>query len=142
MAVATGRIGYVYLVGDQLKDWGLSRKASRSSKLAAAQAERWTGDLNPDIVVTEKVSLQSTKSAKTRSLIAAIQVVTAQANVLDMFVTHNSEFRNKYEEAKHLAERFPEIAAWVPRARRIWEPEPKNTVLFEALAMATVIIDG
>ena len=142
IAVATGRIGYVFLVGDQLKDWGLSRKASRNPKLAAVQANKWITNLRPDIVVTEKVPPHSTKSAKTRSLIEAIQFVTAKANVLDMFVHHTSAFRNKYEEAKHLGERFPEIAAWVPRARRIWEPEPKNTVLFEALALASVVTDS
>ena len=141
MAVATGLIGYVFLVGDQLKDWGLSRKASRNPELAAVQANKWITDLKPDIVVTEKVPPHSSKSAKTRLLIAAIQFVAAKASVLDMFVSHTSAFKNKYEEAQHLGERFPEIAAWVPRARRIWEPEPKNTVLFEALALATVIID-
>ena len=141
MAVATGRIGYVYLVGDKLKDWGLSRKASRNPTLAAAQANKWISDLKPDILVTEKLLPQSTKSEKTRSLIAAVQFVAAKANVLDMFVAHTSTFKNKYEEAKCLGDRFPEIAAWVPRARRIWEPEPKNTVLFEALALAVAIID-
>ena len=141
MAVATGRIGYVFVIGDKLKDWGLSRKASRSPALAALQAETWLNHLKPDIVITEKVPPLSTKSQKTRSLIEAIQSIAASANVLDMFVARNSLFSNKYAEAAHLGERFPEISAWVPRPRRIWEPEPKNTVLFEALALATIVID-
>ena len=141
IAVATGRIGYVYLIGDRLRDWGLSRKASNNPTLAAAQTEKWIADLNPDIVVTEKVPETSTKSFKTRSLIEAIRRVATNANLLDVCVSRASIFENKYEEAKHLGERFPEISAWVPKPRRIWEPEPKNTVLFEALGFATFVID-
>lgn len=141
IAVATGRIGYVYLIGDRLRDWGLSRKASINPTLAASQTEKWIADLNPDVVVTEKVSKTSTKSFKTRSLIEVIQRVAANANLLDVCVIRSSIFKNKYEEAKHLGERFPEINAWVPKPRRIWEPEPKNTVLFEALGLAQSVLD-
>ena len=141
IAVATGRVGYVYLIGDRLQDWGLSRKASINSTLAAAQTEKLIADLHPDVLVTEKVSKISTKSFKTRSLIESVQRVAANANLLNVSVLRANIFKNKYEEAKHLGERFPEISAWVPRARRIWEPEPKNTVLFEALALATGVID-
>ena len=142
IAVATGRIGYVYFIGDKLRDWGLSRKASANSTLAAAQADRWIRDLVPDVVVTEKFPKTSSKSAKTKSLIEAIQSVAAKANLLDVCVTRASTLKNKYEEAKHLGERFPEISAWVPRIRRIWEAEPKNTILFEALALAVCVIDN
>ena len=141
IAVATGRIGYVYLISDRLRDWGLSRKASINPTLAAAQTEKWIVDLNPDVLVTEKVSKISTKSFKTRSLIESVQRVAANANLLDVSVVRANIFKNKYEEAKHLGERFPEISAWVPRARRIWEPEPKNTVLFEALGLAVSVLD-
>ena len=142
IAVATGRVGYVYHFGGKLRDWGLSRKASISPALAAAQADRWIRNLNPDVVVTEKVPKTSTKSTKTRSLIEAIQTVAAKANLLDVCVARGSIFKNKYEEAKHLGDLFPEISAWVPRPRRIWEPEPRNTILFEALALACIVIEN
>ena len=141
IAVATGRIGYVYLIGDRLRDWGLSRRTSINPTLAAAQTEKWIADLAPDLVVTEKVSKTSTKSFKTKTLIEAIQRVAANANLLDVCVSRASIFKNKYEEARHLGERFPEITAWVPKPRRIWEPEPKNTVLFEALGMGVSVLE-
>ena len=142
IAVATGRIGYVYLIGDTLKDWGLSRKASKSPALAARQTEKWIDEFSPDVVVTEHVPKTSTKSSKTRAIIEAIQSVAAKAQLLDVCVARIQKFKNKYEEAAHLAERFPDITLWVPKPRRIWEPEPRTTVLFEALALAAVVMEG
>ena len=142
IAVATGRIGYVYLVGQRLMDWGLSRKASRDTQSASAQAKEWIAELEPDVVITQNVPKSSTKSVKTRALIEAITKVARDAHLLDVQVTKPHFFKNKYEEAAALGERFPEIAIWVPKIRRLWEPEPRTTVLFEALAMACVLIDG
>jgi ribosomal protein L17 len=142
IAAATGRIGYVFLIGGKLRDWGLSRKASKSPALAAAQTQTWINELQPDVVVTEKVSTTSTKGTKTRHLIEAIAKVATRAKLLDVAVSRLHTHKNKYEEAKYLGERFPEINAWVPRMRRIWEPEPRNTILFEALALACVVVAG
>ena len=141
IAVATGRIGYVNLIGDKLKDWGLSRKASKTPALAAAQAEQWIAYLAPDVIVTEIVPKTSTKSVKTRALIEAIQNVAAKAKLLDVHVPRIQLHKNKYEEAEQLAERYPELSLWVPKPRRIWEPEPRATVLFEALALAASLLE-
>ena len=142
MAVATGRIGYVYLLGNKLKDWGLSRKASKNAMLAGTQAHIWIDELSPDIVITESVPKSSTKSMKTRELIEAVANAARNAHVLDVQVIKTHFFKNKYEEAAALAERFPELTIWVPKMRRLWESEPRATVLFEALALACVVIDG
>jgi len=141
IAVATGRIGYVFLIGDRLKDWGLSRKASKSPALAASQTEQWIAELEPDVVVTEIVPKTSTKSFKTRALIDAIQAVAARAKLLDVHVPRIQLHKNKYDEAEALGNRFPDLALWVPKPRRIWEPEPRTTVLFEALALAVILIE-
>ena len=140
IAVATGRIGCVLLIGGELRDWRLSRTAARSAKVARAQAEKWIDVLRPDVVVTEAVPKRSSKSTKTRQLIDAIAAVAGEKELLDVKVVRTSLFENKYEEAKALGQRFPEIAAWVPKKRRIWEPEPRNTIYFEALALAMQVM--
>ena len=142
IAAATGRIGYVFLIGGKLRDWGLSKKASKSPANAAEQTRLWIERLKPDVVVTEKVSATSTKGTKSKHLIEAIARVASQSKLLDVCVARASDFKNKYDEAKQLGERFPEISAWVPRLRRIWEPEPRNTILFEALALACIVIEN
>jgi hypothetical protein len=135
-AVATGRMGCVFLVGGELRDWRLSKKAAQSVELARTYAGTWIGALCPDVVVTEDVSKRSHKGKKTRELITAVSGVAARKGLLDVKVHRTSSFTNKYEEAEALGNRFPEIAAWVPKKPRIWETEPQNTVYFEALALA------
>ena len=141
LAAATGRIGHVLLVGERLLDWGLSRRAAKGPELAAHHAQKLIDDLKPDVVVTENFAKTSTKGSKTRSLIDAIGRVAERAKLLDTKVTRPQEFHNKYEEAEHLGVLFPEISAWVPKPRRLWEPEPRTTVLFEALALACVVVE-
>ena len=141
IAAATGRIGYVFFISGKLRDWGLSRKASKSPALAAAQTKMWIEQLSPDAVVTEKVAKTSAKSAKTKYMIEAINMVASREQLLDIQVARVSDFKNKYDEAKHLGERFPEMSIWVPRPRRIWEPEPRNTILFEALSLACTAME-
>jgi len=132
-AVATGRIGHVLVIGERLMDWGLSKRASQNTELAALHAHRLNNELKPDVVVTEQVPKYSTKGVKTRALIEAIAAIAAKANLLDIRVHRPHDFPNKYAEAQYLGTKFPEIAAWVPRPRRLWEPEPRVTVVFEAL---------
>lgn len=141
IAAATGRIGHVLVIGERLLDWGLSRMASTSPELAAKHAEKLIADLAPDVVVTEDIPKTSTKGSRTRQLIDAITRVAERAKLLSMRVQHTHDFPNKYEEAAHLATRFPEITAWVPKKRRLWDSEPRNTVLFEALSLACVVIE-
>ena len=136
IAVATGRIAYVFMIGGELRDWGMSRKASKSPEHASKQAKSWIDRLKPDVVVTEKTDDRSRKGAKSKQLIEAITQVTASEYLLDVAVTRIKLFKDKYIEAKALTEQFPELEAWVPKKPRIWEPEPRNTTYFEALSLA------
>lgn len=141
MAAATGRIGHVLLAGEKLLDWGLSRKASKSPALAVTHTQKLIGKLKPDVVVTEDIPKTSTKSPKTRKLIQVVSRVAERAILLDIRMKASRSFPNKYEEAAHLSTRFPEITAWVPKKRRLWEPEPRNTILFEALSLGCAAIE-
>ena len=136
IAVATGRIGYVYFIGDALRDWGISRRASRSPALAAAKAQAWITTLKPDVVVSERPDTARHKGAQSKALMEVISKIAADAPVLDIAVERKRNFRNKYAEATELAKRYPELLPWLPRVRRLWEPEPRNMIYFEAMALA------
>ncbi|WP_421726098.1 hypothetical protein [Bauldia sp.] len=47
VAAASQQIGFVFFIDGELVDWGLSAKASRSPKFAAAQLNRWIAKLGP-----------------------------------------------------------------------------------------------
>jgi hypothetical protein len=66
--------------------------------------------------------------------------VAADHELLDIAVERPSLFPNKYAEAEALAARYPELAAWKPKPRRFFDNEPRNTVLFEALALGDFIV--
>lgn len=142
VAAASGRVGYVYLVGGKLKDWRMSGKAAESPSAAAEQTQKWINRLKPEVVVTEKPVEAAKKGDKTKEIIGAIASTAEHNYVLDVSVVREHGFANKYEEAEDLAKRYPEIMAWLPKKRRFFDNEPRNTVLFEALSLAETVMRG
>lgn len=141
IAVATGRVGYVFLIDGALKLFELSCSASKSPKHATKKVQEWIGYLQPDVIITEKITEQSRKGAETHQLIEAITRIADDAPMNNAEVVRERRFPNKYEEAAAHGERFPEIRPWVPKMPPIWLPEPRNTIYFEALSLALVVID-
>lgn len=141
IAVATGRIGYVFFENDELVDWKMSKKASKSSRAARDQVQKWIAFFKPDVLVTEKIGKLTRKGDHAKQIIAAIAKVAADPELLDVSVTRVQHFKNKYEEARALAERFPVIASRVPREPKLWQSEPFGTIYFEAMALALQVVD-
>lgn len=139
-AAATGRVGSVFLVGDRLLDWQISDKAADSGVDAAAHAQALINNLTPDVVVTEELETASHKGKHTLALIAAIARTAEHNNLLDVSVPREHRYPNKYAEADALVEQYPELAPWKPMKRRFYDNEPRNTVLFEALALANQML--
>lgn len=139
VAVTSDRVGSVLLVGDRLMDWRISGKAGTSVVAAQVHAQSLINTLMPDVVVTETPGVALRKGQRTKDMIAAIARVAADNCLLDVSVERNQTYANKYAEAEALVERWPDIAAWKPKKRRFFDSEPRNTVLFEALALAKVV---
>lgn len=139
IAVASGRVGYVFLVGDHLTDWKMSRLAAKSTAKAVGIVQQWIIDLQPDVVVTEKIDSAKKKGQRTKEIIAAIAAITAHNYVLDVSVNRTQEYANKYEEAAVLAGKYPDLKPWLPKKRRFFDNEPRATILFEALALALTV---
>ena len=141
LAAASGRIGMVFLIGDRLMDWRISNFAARSPKAASKYAQTLITALKPDVVVTERIDAARYKGGSTKELVAAMAEAATKHEVLDVSVPRERRYPNKYAEADALVERYPELAPWKPKTRRFFDNEPRNTVLFEALALAEAIID-
>lgn len=142
VAAASGRIAYVYLIGNRLMDWRISDRASDSEEEAAKSAARWIETLQPDVVVTEDTLGAKKKGHHTKEIIAAIAAVAAEAELLDVCVVREQRYPNKYVEARALCERYPDLTPWLPHRRLLLDNEHRNTVIFEALALAQVILQG
>lgn len=140
-AAATGRVGSVFLVGGKLIDWHISNKAAESGIEAAGHAQTLINDLLPDVIVTEELETATHKGKHTLALIAAIARTAEHNHLLDVSAPRDHHFRNKYAEADALVEQYPELAPWKPMKRRFYDNEPRNTVLFEALALGLSLRD-
>ena len=134
IAASSGKVGFVFLIENELLDWGLSVKASKSPELAAKQAKKWIDYYQPDLIITEKITTHSRKSAHNHAVIRAIADEAVDADAQHIEVDRVQEYANKYAEAEALGAIYPTISNWVPKKRKLWEAEPKNMVLFEALS--------
>lgn len=142
IAAASKRVGYVFLVDGKLKDWRVSEKAAKGPSEAAELTQTWINQLRPDALATEKLGKASKRGEKTKELIAAIAGIAEHNYVLDVAVERSHDYANKYDEAAALAERYPELKAWLPKKRRFFDNEPRNIVLFEALSLADKVLRG
>lgn len=136
VAAAKGRVGYVYIVEGELLDWGLSIKAAKSTNNLAAWLQKLINELKPDVVVTEKDTASCRKGKRAKRLIATAQELASHNYVLDISVEKQRLHECKYTEAKALVKKYPELTGWLPKKRPYFGSEPRNTILFEALALA------
>lgn len=136
IAAATGRIGYALLSDGDLVDWGMSRPASLSPELSAAQTKEWLTMFQPEVVVTEKLSASCRKRGRTLALIPAISQAASEAGALSVSVERIQGYKDKYAEAQALARLFPALSNQIPPKPPIWLPEPRPMIIFEALALA------
>ncbi len=130
------RIGYAVLTDGELHDWGLSEKAAGSQADAAMKAERWIKLYRPDLILTEAMTPQSRKGGHARQLVDALAEQALQSGALHQSVMRVQQFANKYEEIEAICLRYPQIKLWAPEPRKFFEKEPRETIYFEAIALA------
>lgn len=136
LAAASQKIGFVFLKGGEVLDWGLARKASRDVDAAFDQSAAWIDYYKPSRVVIEEVDGGTRKGKHTISLIHAFDGAAGDRGVEVFALPRRRHHRNKYVEAAALAAKHPRIAPWIPRTRKAWESEPHKIIMFEALALA------
>jgi hypothetical protein len=141
IAVASGKVAYVFLIDGKLKDWHCSRAASLSAPKGRSLFRRAVARFEPSLVVTEDPFKPTRKSGCSLEVLNALVQELTDSATPHYLVQRDQQFANKYDEAQSLAERFPTIAPWLPKTPKIWEAEPVSAIYFEALSMAALIID-
>lgn len=142
LAIAAGsrHVAYAFFTGDRLTDWKISDRARNGSEDVVRLVRAWIADLGPTAVVSERPDTASKKGVKAKALIAAIADEVQSANIVHVAVSRSHEFANKYEEAAFFAARYPDLTPWLPPKRIFYENEPRNMILFEAVALADVVL--
>ena len=141
VAVAYGKIAYVFLIDGELKDWQSSKEASLEPARGRSFLRRAVMRLEPDFVVTEDPFGPTRKRGKSRSVLYALTQELTDSAMVHRLIRRDQSFANKYAEARALAERFPAIAPWLPKTPKLWMSEPRNTIYFEALSMAVRVLE-
>jgi hypothetical protein len=136
IVAASEKIGFAYLDGYDLRDWGLSLKASENVDTAFAQMNSWLDRYAPNIVLVEYLSEESRKGKRSRALTEALVAATRDRDIPWERVVPPRSGTGKYDEARRMAEIFPQLKSRLPRRRRKWEHEPHAIVYFEAAALA------
>jgi hypothetical protein len=143
IAVASGKVGYVFLHHGRLQDWGITVKAAKNGGDLVGLVQSLINEWQPAVVVTEDCGDGCRKGDKTKRLIRSLSELASHNAVLDVSVPRPRTFQSKYEEAQVLVAKHPEIAGHLPaQRRRIFDFEPRGMVLFEALALAHEVMRG
>ena len=135
VAAASGKVGHAFFIDDELCYFDLSVKAAESLENAYAHVTKLIAYYNADVLVTEEITANSRKGDRSHALISAIEKAGRDAGITVSPVKREQTYTNKYEEAAALAERFPDLKPILPKPRRTWETEPRETIIFESVVL-------
>ena len=136
IAVASGKTGFVFMVDGVLMDWGMSHAAAATPGNAKSKAYVWIRFYRPSVVVIEQQHKFSRKGKRVHAIVEAIAAITTAQQIPLTRIIREQGHQNKYEEIDALCEDFPKNEAWAPHKRTAFESETRETIIFEALAMA------
>lgn len=139
------KVGFAVFERSTLMDWGVTRYG------AATSAMRRIGsllDLHVPAVIVIRRRPRSKHSLTGASILRSIKrgaqrrsirVLSLDAHKIRAFFKQRG-CRSKHKTAELLAEWFPELAWRVPPKRKLWQSEPYNTLLFDAVATAATFL--
>lgn len=139
LSASMGHVAYVYLDGENLLDWEISREAAQSTSKADKYVRKLIKKLKPDFIVTEDVTCVVHKGDAMKAIIETITRTANHSVPLNVTIERPKHFKNKYEEAQQLTQKHTDLKPWLPAGRRCWEAEPRTMVAFEALALVEAV---
>lgn len=135
VAARTERIGCVIVENGDLIFWEGSTEMAKDAEGAAKQLRVWIQEFQPDVIVSENPAAAGKKSGVQIPILRAFVEVGHDEPIINLVVRRERPYQNVYDQAKRLAEEFPDLEGMVPDKPPIWGKEPYNLVFFEALAL-------
>jgi Holliday junction resolvasome RuvABC endonuclease subunit len=138
---ASRGLGFALIEGlATLIDWGFhdvrkDRDARRLTLVISMLTK-----FKPDALVLEDFG--TSRSARVKALADAFAAAAEEHGIASYRISRKavrSRFpscRTKYDRARELATRFPELKTWCPPTRKIWRTEDPRINIFDALGLA------
>ncbi len=130
----------------RLVDWDLAHVSGEKNSGAVIRFEVLLDQFRPDVVVLEDSAAPgSRRRPRVRKLLGKLQETARTRGIavhaiprLAVIECFSSLDRRatKYSITEHLAETFPELAAKMPKRRKIYQSEDERMATFDALALA------
>lgn len=145
--------GFGYAVFEtpfHLVDWGLAHVSGEKESGAIARFKKLLDQYRPDNVILEDPSAPgSRRRPRVQKLLERLRDTARERGlpvhliprlaVIECFSSPDKR-ATKYSITKHLAETFPELAAKMPKHRKIYESEDEHIATFDALALAVTYV--
>jgi Holliday junction resolvasome RuvABC endonuclease subunit len=134
----------VFESGEALIDWGFKTtnhsRNIRCMKLIEDLIERH----RPDAIVIEDLAAKTTRRGpRLKMLLGKILRLAARQEIQCRRVSRATvkeafgpTLRTKHQVACAIVARFPELARWLPKPRKLWMKEDRKMNIFSAVALA------
>lgn len=125
-------VGFAVLEGpESLIDWGLRTTGQADNERSARVIEKLIDRFRPDVLALEDWGSDGARRCKRVQMLLDRIASTEGKRLLVRLITRHElraigplpQTNTKYGRACLLAERFPELHAFLPRFRKLWMPE-------------------
>ncbi len=149
--LATRGFGYVVLDGQKLIDWGTKETRSDKERRTLKQLEKLIAVYTPKHLLLPDYSQYPRRQTERILNLTKFIATYATQNGLSLQLVSWPKvcayFRvagaaTKHEMALKTAERFPELASFVPPFRKPWMSEHHRMCVFQAAALALSYLEG
>jgi Holliday junction resolvasome RuvABC endonuclease subunit len=154
LALSSRAFGYAVFEADKLVDWGLTstKQTENVNAWCMTNLIRLLKLYEPDVVALEDVFAKgSVRSSRIRRLAKQIETMAdkrksrvrkiPKLNVIK--AACGTEKATRHDMAEKIAQIFPnELSFRLPKRRGIGDPEDRRIRMFEAVALALVVLGG
>jgi hypothetical protein len=142
-------VGFAVLEGPEcLVDWGLRTTAKADNAKSASVIQQLIERFRPDVLALEDWNaVGARRCARVETLLDGIAAEEGKRVLVRLIARREiralgplSETSTKYGRACLLADRFPELQAFLPPLRKLWMPEDDRMAIFDAVSFAAACL--
>ena len=141
-AVGNDQLALILLVHRMVVHCESWRRVKAHPTMARSVLRTAIASYEPTILACERPYGLCRKQGVNLKLLQTLVQAIMDEPIPHHLLNRQQPYRNRYEEAEALTERFPEMARWCPKQPHYPDTAPRSLVYFEALAYAVEVLDG